>query len=288
MTSFTVVIPAHNVADVLGEQLEALCAQDYRGPWDVVVVDNLSTDSTRRIAGEFGSRLKLKVVDATARASAAHARNVGIEKATGDWIVFVDGDDVAAPTLLSAYARMTDRYRVMGGFLEEAVLNDPTVAAWRYPMTEGALPVALGMFPFVLTSNCAISRDVFDQIGVFDDNLEFFHEDVDFSIRAHLAGLEVGWVPEAVVSYRHRNSLRSLARQQYVWGRGSVVMFDRYRTATNQVRNVMYSLRKLMHVLVGIPNLLKSRERRGEWIRFAAFVGGQVVQSALIRVWYIG
>ncbi len=287
-TSFTVVIPAHNVANVLGEQLEALCAQDYPGPWDVVVVDNLSTDSTSRIARQFGSRLQLNVVDATARASAAHARNVGIEKATGEWIVFVDGDDVAEATLLSTYARMTDRYRVMGGSLDESALNDPIVAAWRYPLTERGLPIALGVFPFVLTSNCAISRDVFDQIGVFDENLEFFHEDVDFSIRVHLAGLEIGWVPEAVVNYRHRDSLRSLARQQYIWGRGSVVMLDRYRNEANEVRNVMYSLRKLMHVLMGIPNLVRGRERRGQWIRFATFVGGQVVQSALMRVWYIG
>jgi glycosyltransferase involved in cell wall biosynthesis len=286
--TFTVVIPAHNAAGVLSEQLEALCQQDYSGGWDVVVVDNRSTDGTGETAMAFQERLDLRVVRAGGRASAAHARNVGIQAATGTWVVFVDADDVADRGLLSAYARMTDRYRIMGGHLDDWDLNDPVVASWRFALTAEALPVALERYPYVLTSNCAFRRDVFGVIGLFDEELRYFGEDVDISVRAALAGIDIGWVPDAVVHYRHRDSLRDLARQQFIWGRGSVVLFTRYGTERTLKHRVMYAASQALHVCMGAQNMLRNKQRKGQWIRFAAFVAGQFYQSARMRTIYLG
>jgi glycosyltransferase involved in cell wall biosynthesis len=282
---FTVVVPAHNVASVLADQLVALCEQEYDGDWDVVLVDNRSTDETVGIARPFTERLRLTIVSATDRASAAHARNVGIGASSGEWIVFVDGDDVAEPGLLSAYARATHDYRVLGGHLDERSLNDDVVASWRYPLTDHALPVALGRFPYVVTSNCAVRRDVFDEIGLFDEDLEYVGEDVDFSVRAALAGIDIGWVPDARVKYRHRESLRALVRQQFVYGRGSVVLFDRYRNYADP-RPLATSLAQIGRVVLGASNLVRGRRRRGQWLRFASFVAGQVLESITRRTRY--
>jgi glycosyltransferase involved in cell wall biosynthesis len=284
-SSFTVVIPAHNVASDLGDQLAALCEQDYDGEWDVVVVDNRSTDETVGVARTFAERLRLTIVSATDRASAAHARNVGILASTGDWVVFVDADDVADPGLLTAYARLTDEYRVLGGHLDEQSLNSDVVASWRYPLTDHALPVALGRFPYVLAGNCAVRRDVFTEIGMFDEHLRYVGEEVDFSIRAALAGIRVGWVPDAQVKYRHRDSLRSLVRQQFAYGRGSVVLFDRYRRYSVS-RPLAKSLAQIGRVVLGASNLVRGPRRRGQWLRWASFVAGQVVESMARRTRY--
>ena len=187
--SITIVIPAHNAENVLGEQLESLCEQNYDGIWDVLVVDNMSTDETSKVARSFGQRLRVEVIHADKTSSASYARNVGIKAATGEWILFLDADDVAGPRLLEAYAREMHRFSVLGGRLDDAPLNDPTVAAWRYSLSEYGLPIALGRFPFLLTSNCAVRREVFETVGVFDETLRYFGEDVDLSIRIGLAGL---------------------------------------------------------------------------------------------------
>jgi len=286
--TFTVVIPAHNAEQVLPEQLEALCAQDYDGAWNVIVVDNLSTDGTSDVALTYRDRLNLRVISATDQASAAHARNVGVDAATGAWIVFVDSDDVADSRLLSTYARHAPRHEIMGGRLEDYVLNDPVVASWRFPLTEADLPVALGRFPFVLTSNCAIRHDVFDRIGRFDEHLSYYHEDVDLSIRVLLAGIKIAWIPEATVHYRHRDSLRDLARQQFIWGRGTVVMYEKYGAPNTLHHNLTYAISQGWKIAIGTSNLLRGRSRRGQWIRFASFVLGQVVQSSKMRTWYLG
>jgi glycosyltransferase involved in cell wall biosynthesis len=288
LPTISVVIPAHNVADVLGDQLESLCDQDYRGRWEVVVVDNRSTDETSMVARRYEELVPLRLLHAPDRASPGYARNVGVVASAGEWIVFVDGDDVADPGLLSAYAKNMNEHRIMGGRLDNERLNDPIVASWRYSFTERGLPLTLERFPFVLTSNCAIRRDVFDEIGWFDEELEYGGEDTDLSIRANLAGIEPAWVPEALVHYRHRNSLRTLVRQQINYGRGAVVIFDRYRHVAGPRNQIKASLSQAAHVLVGVPNLVRGRRRRGQWLQFASFVWGQLIESVKLRTWYVG
>ena len=286
--NISVVIPAYNVGLFLGAQLESLCRQDYQGEFEVVLVDNGSTDDTVAVARGFEDRLRLQVVPASGRASAGYARNVGVKAASGNLIVFVDGDDVTDPRLLSSYASRASAHRMMGGHLDDFELNEPVVASWRYSLTADALPVTLGRYPFVLTSNMAARPDVFDEIGFFDETLRYFGEDTDFSIRANLAGIEIGWVPEAIVHYRHRDSLRPLVRQQFVYGRGSVVLYDRYREVAGPRHAIRTSVSQGFRVGVGLPNLARGRARRGQWLAFSSYVCGQLVQSLALRTWHVG
>jgi glycosyltransferase involved in cell wall biosynthesis len=285
--SISVIIPAHNIETLLGEQLEALCRQDYAGSWDVTVVDNRSADRTADVAASFQGRLPLRIVPALERASPAYARNVGVQASAGDLLVFVDADDVADPGLLSAYAARSAEYFVMGGQLDDAELNDPVAAAWRFSLTADGLPRILGRFSFFVTANCAIRREVFERIGGFDEALPFVHEDVDFSIRAELAGFKIGWVPEAVVHYRHRDTLAGVFKQQFVYGRGSVHLFKRYRdVATPDAR--VQAWRLLLWLVIGIRHIVGGRRRLGRWLSFAGFITGQVVESIRQRTWYVG
>ena len=134
------VIPAYNAEDYLGAQLSALENQVQAGPFEVIVVDNLSTDRTVEVAERYRGTLDLRIVAASERRSAAHARNVGIREARGELIVFVDADDIVDSSLLAAYRRHAKRYRIMGGPYEETLLNDPEVSAWRPSMTPDGLP----------------------------------------------------------------------------------------------------------------------------------------------------
>ncbi len=167
-------------------------------------------------------------------------------------------------------------------------LNDPVVASWRYALADNGLPVALGRFTFFVGANCAVWRHVFERVGLFDEELEFVGEDVDFSIRAQLAGFEIGWIPEAVVHYRHRSSLGALARQSYAYGRGSVALYDRYRGVAVPERRPLIAIRQSVRLLLSSPNLLRGRVRCGQWIRWAGFMSGQWVESLRRRVLYVG
>ena len=80
------------------EQLDSLVGQIGAPAFEVIVVDNGSTDATSAVAGEYADRLALHVLSATERASAPYARNVGARTARGEFVVFVDGDDVSTRT----------------------------------------------------------------------------------------------------------------------------------------------------------------------------------------------
>src|SRR5271168_887855 len=101
--NFTVVIPSRNVELSLGDQLDALAAQTFDGPFEVIVVNNGSTDQTASIAEGYNNDLDLRVVEANDGSGVSYSRNAGAKVAVGDFVVFVDGDDIADVDLLSAY-----------------------------------------------------------------------------------------------------------------------------------------------------------------------------------------
>ena len=283
-----VVIPAFNVADWIGEQLEALCRQDWNGTWEVVVSDNGSTDETRAVVERYESRLPLRIVSAGERRGQSHARNVAIASSDADWFVFVDGDDVAGEGLLSAYAANFERWKYMGGHYDEGALNRPDVAAWRYPITGNGLPKAYGLVPFALGGNAALHRSVLEQLGGFDEELGP-GEEVDLALRAYRAGIEIGWVPEAVVAYRHRSTLKGLARQQWTYGRTTVRLFDQYRRMIPLTGTTARgTLRMVKAILLHVPDLVRGSVRRGQWIRLTSFVAGEVCESLRRRIWHVG
>src|SRR6266545_10527 len=99
----SVVVPCFNSAKTIAIQLEALANQTWSEPWEVIVADNGSTDSSVAIAESYKKRLPhLRIVDASDRRGAGHARNVGAAAAAGDLLAFCDADDEVAPGWLSA------------------------------------------------------------------------------------------------------------------------------------------------------------------------------------------
>ncbi len=100
---FSVVIPAFNEEFYLGDCLSSLAAQDFSGPFEVIVVDNNSTDRTAAIAREAGGTVVFEPVPGVCQ-----ARQRGTEVACGEIIVSADADTVYAPGWLSTIDRWFD------------------------------------------------------------------------------------------------------------------------------------------------------------------------------------
>lgn len=285
---FSVVIPVRNAEAYIGAQLDALAAQSATGDFEVIVVDNASTDRSVEIAERYARPLQLRVVSASGAQSASYARNIGIRESRGDIIVFLDADDVADPALIEAY-RERREFPVLGGAYEERRLNDPRIAAWRYELTRNGLPIAFKTTSFFLMGNAAIHRSVFDAIGLFDESFTHGGEEVDFSIRAHLAGYTVHWVPEAIVYYRHRTTLRGLAEQWFDYGRATTAVYAKHRDRMPfPPTTVGDTVQAMRDVLPHVIDLAKGTARRGQWIRMSSFYAGETVESLHRRMWHLG
>jgi len=89
---FSVVIPSYNCADLLKRALESVFSQTYTD-YEIIVIDNSSTDNTQGVLKSFDNN-KLNIIEVSNSGIIAYSRNKGIENAKGEWIAFLDSDDV--------------------------------------------------------------------------------------------------------------------------------------------------------------------------------------------------
>ena len=189
----TVVVPAWNAAQTLGRTLQALGAQQLGEAFEVVVVDNGSTDDTRAIAERAGVR-----VLAREHGLAGEARNDGAAAAAGAVLAFTDADCFPDPGWLAAGLRALDGADLVQGRVE------PDPAARMRPFDRSLWVGAQdGLFQ---TANLFMRRELFDRIGGFEElhadaHGRAFGEDVWLGWRAVRAGGRATFAPDALVHH---------------------------------------------------------------------------------------
>jgi GT2 family glycosyltransferase len=288
MATVSVVIPVYNAVETLGDQLEALCRQTYRGEWEVIVADNGSTDGSREVATRFLARLpNLRILDASSRPGAAAARNIGASVAKSDLLVFCDADDLVTEGWLTSHVDALSDHDFVSGAMDHHALNPGVYARWQRSHVTSAAR-GLRYLPYALSSNMGVTRKAFEEVGGFAEDLgtAAAGDDVDLSWRLQLAGYKLHFDPSAVVAYRHRRSLRALWRQHAQYGMAEPVLFRRFRGRGLPRVRVLGMARAYLR-LIGHLHWLLRTETRGVWVREAAKRWGRVRGSLRARVLYL-
>lgn len=216
----TVVIPVGVVDGHLPAQLRALAAQTGAPRFEIVLAVNTTAEADREAIESARSEAggsSVRIVDASARRGASYARNAGAAAAGGAILAFCDADDLVHPGWLGALAAALEGVDAVSGRLVEFAEPGP-LPKWRPPATPGDLPTFLGV-PYLLSGNLAIRRELFEEIGGFDEDLTRC-EDIAISWRLLQSGRRLGYAPDAVIDYRVRSSLSGMVRQHYLYGIG--------------------------------------------------------------------
>jgi glycosyltransferase involved in cell wall biosynthesis len=189
----SVIVPLYNGERYLRPALESIFAQDY-APLEVIAVDDGSTDRSAAVARRFPLGAYLHQPN---RGIAA-ARNAGIAAARGDFIAFLDQDDLWPPDKLSiqigrhlrdpdlAFTRAHMRLFLEPGFERPRWL---AAGSWE----EG--------FPAIAPGAWLVRRDAFAAVGMFDPELRTY-DDVDWFLRAGEAGVAQAVLPEVLLFQR--------------------------------------------------------------------------------------
>lgn len=122
MTKVSIIVPAYNAASTLLQTLDSLLNQTYRD-YEVVLVDDGSTDATRRLAEAYCANPRMRVVRQSNRGAAA-ARNTGIAAARGRYIGFCDADDMWHPQKLATHVEHLDANPDIGVSFSATTLVD--------------------------------------------------------------------------------------------------------------------------------------------------------------------
>jgi GT2 family glycosyltransferase len=272
----SVVIPMYNAGAVIGQQLDALLAQDCRGEWEIVVADNGSTDDGASVAASYAADdPRVSLVDASAEKGASHARNVGSRAARGDLILYADADDVVAPGWLAALVQALRCHGFVAGQQHEYRSDEPPSVVEAEGWTQ--LPRSFDFLPWAFGGNCGLRRTAYERVGGWREDYTHGGDDVDFCWRVQLAGFPLVFVPEAVVFYRGRSTLTDLARQQFEFGARAPMLYREFKVHGAKRRGAGQVLRNWAWVVTRSPYLLMGGEKRRRWV--ATTAGG------LGRVW---
>jgi glycosyltransferase involved in cell wall biosynthesis len=283
----SVVVPVLDEARWFPVQLEALAAQTYEHPWELVIADNGSSDGSLAIAEEWLPRFpQARLVHAPERRMASHARNVGAADARGDLLLFTDADDLAEPDWIEQMVAAARSGDVIAGEIGRHRLNHPRVAAWHpVPPRQRALE-GFGFLAYASGSNTGVWADLFHALGGFDTRRPA-GEDIELSWRAQLAGYELVLAPGAVVNERYRGNLRQLGRQHFFYGTAGPHLYEAFRDHGMPRPRPRESARTYAWLLATAPSLLWSHTMRGRWTVEAALKAGAIVGSARRRVLFV-
>jgi cellulose synthase/poly-beta-1,6-N-acetylglucosamine synthase-like glycosyltransferase len=182
----SVVIPAFNEEKFLPICLQSLNKQDFDLPYEIIVVDNNSSDRTAAVATELGA-----TVVSEPRRGITWARQKGVEVARGEIIAYVDADTyVGADWLSQIYNKLQDHDEVVG---VTGIIYYTKGATWK-----GKLPALFGSsylfgdlaFRFLFRKpgplwggNFAVRKQALIDVGGFNKQIEFYGEDMDLSMR---------------------------------------------------------------------------------------------------------
>ena len=209
MPRVSVMIPTFNCARFLGLAIDSVLAQTYHD-YEIVVVDDGSTDNTRECIAKYG--VKVRYFHQTNQGLSA-ARNLALDYATGEFIAYVDADDLWFPGKLEAQVTFLDSHPECGlVHTEVSVIDEQGKVLHARFNQETGRSVPQGKCLNDLLQNCHIQvpsvmerRNWLDKAGRFDLRLVAAQDYLHWIMLA-LAGAEVGYIDQALALYRWRQS----------------------------------------------------------------------------------
>jgi GT2 family glycosyltransferase len=283
----SVVVCSYNGSRTIGETLAALENLDYPD-YEIIVIDDGSTDQTSVIAGRHAVRLIR-----TENNGLSVARNHGMNAATGEIISYIDDDAYPDPHWLIYLAATFMR-------TEHAGVGGPNIAPPGDGMIADCVANAPGGPVHVLLSdevaehipgcNMAFRREQLMAIGGFDPRFRVAGDDVDICWRFQERGWSLGFAPAAVVWHHRRNSIKAYFKQQHGYAKAEALLADKWPGKYNTAGHLTWQGRLYGR---GIVEALFQRSRiyHGVW-GSAPFQSvyqpspGQWLSLTLMPEWY--
>ena len=234
----SVVVCTHNGGKTLGECVRALERLDYPD-FEVIVVDDGSTDNSSAIASELNCRLIR-----TENQGLSSARNTGLAAATGQIVAYLDDDAYPDPHWLKYLAiTFANTAHCGAGGPNLVPPEDNAVAQCVGNAPGGPLHVLLTdtVAEHIPGCNMAFRRERLAAIGGFDPRFRIAGDDVDICWRLQAKGWTIGYNPAAVVWHHRRGSIRAFLKQQKGYGQAEALLQAKWPEKFNHAGQVAWS-----------------------------------------------
>jgi glycosyltransferase involved in cell wall biosynthesis len=200
----SVIVPAYNYGNYLGECLDSVLAQTYKN-WECIIIDNGSTDNTSEVGEAYEKKDARFRYFLTAQNGVSFARNKAVELSTGEFILPLDADDKIAPTLLDKAQKILNEKKDIKVVYCDAELFGASSGKWTLPVFSlKDLLIENSIFCTAL-----FRKTDFIKAGGYNLNMKEGFEDWDFWIRMLKDGSKVYKIPEVLFYYRIKAASRN-------------------------------------------------------------------------------
>lgn len=241
----SIVVPTFNHASFLRDAIDSISAQTYPH-WEAIIVNNFSTDNTIDIVNGF-SHDRIRLINFQNDGVIAASRNHGINHATGEFVAFLDSDDVWYPGKLEAcvLALQEGNDLVCHGELWVSEVTRPRKVLYG-PRSRATYDQLLFRGNCISTSATVVRRSILDSVNGFSERTDFVTaEDYDLWLRIARVTQRIDFIPEVFGEFRRHGGNASSAIQRNLSAELSVIgdHFSGYNSS--------------------VLNRLKQRQRRG-------------------------
>lgn len=216
MPNISIIIPTYNRAIFLKKTLESIFAQTYRDYEIIVIDDGSPNDEAKEVCELFEKVTYLKIENS---GGPAKPRNIGIQKAKGNYIAFVDDDDIWLPNKLQVQVAVMDAnpdFGLVHGCCE--IINEDGVLQNRIIGRPGTPDVKHGDVSMRMMGNWTvmmptsfIRKEIVDQVGFFNETMPPAGEDTEYWTRCSFF-TNFYYIDEPLVEYRvHSNNISTEA-----------------------------------------------------------------------------
>lgn len=247
----SIIIPSRNSEKTISTTIKSLLNQDYSGKYEIIVVDR-STDKTPEIVSKFPLKLiKQKSVGISA------ARNLGVKKAKGKIVVFIDSDCIAPKNWLGNLLKpLSDKNVVAVSGTYKTKNTESIIARFTGYEIESRHEKMknLETIDFVGGFNCAFKKNIFLRIGGFDTSFAQ-SEDGELSYRIAEKGNKIKFNPSAYVYHYHPETLIKFLKQRFWHAYWRTLVYKKHR---DKILGDSYTSKFVFieKALIGITSLL--------------------------------
>lgn len=209
MPKVSVIIPTYQHAEFLADAIDSVLAQTYKD-YELIIVDDGSTDGTREIAARYINRIEYIYQD---NKGLAGARNTGILAAKGQYIGFLDADDLWLPNKLEMEVQFLEAHPSVGLVYSDYTYFGTVPAPRRTGFDGLSLPSGHGVKQLFLkspisSSGTLVRKECFEKVGLFDESFRQC-EDLDMWVRiARRFDIDHIDIPLSKYRYHHRQMHR--------------------------------------------------------------------------------
>ena len=228
---FSLIVPVYNRPEEIKALLESLRNQEDKG-FECLIVEDGSSLPCKDICSSFADEVDIKYFYKENEGRSI-ARNYGMDRADGDYFVFVDSDCILPPDYFSKLRkRLSDDYSDFFGGPDAAHSSFNSLqkainfAMTSFLTTGGVRGGKIKLEKFVpRTFNMGFSKLVYKRVGGFR---EMFSEDIDMSTRIRLAGFYPSFYPDVKVYHKRRVNLKKFWRQVHIFGMSRITLMQLY------------------------------------------------------------